>query len=351
MPIMAASRLARPALILGSLGVAALLYGAAWPQAVGWLAVILLVRLLRQRRLMPLWLALVASLLPLLAVKTSLNFGFGLFGLSFATFRAIDVLVSERDGAPFSPLAYLVYLTFPPVLTTGPMIRWRDFAEDFRSWPQGWSREQAGDGLAMLALGLVQKFLCADLLQDFVLAALPVHDYRPQMIAANAVAYTVFLYFDFAGYSNMMAGVCRLLGFRCPVNFRNPALSSDPRDFWRRWHISLSEWLRDMVFFPLYRRLLRRKWFLRHQLLAQNLATFATLFLMGTWNGLKPQYIASGTLFGLMSVAQNSLAFHGHRHAWLGRFNGSKAGAVLARLGTLVGAVAAIYLFSGRGPV
>ncbi|MGE5476290.1 MAG: hypothetical protein ACM3Q1_06525, partial [Bacteroidales bacterium] len=96
--------LARLGLILGSLGLAALLYGAEWRQALVWLAGVVLVRVLRQRRLIPLWLAVVASLLPLLAVKTSLNFGVELLGLSFATFRAIDVLVTQRDGDRFSPL-------------------------------------------------------------------------------------------------------------------------------------------------------------------------------------------------------------------------------------------------------
>lgn len=346
-----ASRFPRPMLAVASLVFSGLLYAAEWRQALGWLACILLVRFLRYRRLIPLWLAVMASLLPLLAVKCSLSFGIALLGLSFATFRAIDVLVAERDGEPFSPLATLVYLTFPPMLVAGPMIRWRDFRDDFQSWPKGWSRDLAGEGAAMLALGLVQKFLCADLLQDFVLSVLPPHDYRPQMIAANALAYLAFLYFDFAGYSNMMAGVCRLLGFRCPVNFRNPILSSDPRDFWRRWHVSLSEWLRDMVFFPLYRAQLRRNWFRKHPLLAQNLATFVTLFLMGTWNGLKPQYVVSGILFGLMSVLQGSLASLSQRIGWMGRFSASQAGRLLVRGGTLLGVLVAIYIFSGRGPI
>lgn len=338
-------------MVIASLCASVALYAAEWRQALAWLAAIMLVRWLRHRRLIPLWMAVSGSLLPLLAVKLSLSFGIGLLGLSFATFRAIDILVAERETDTFSPWASLVYLTFPPILITGPMIRWREFQEDFQCWPKGWSPDLAREGAAMLALGLIQKFLFADLLQDFVLSALPPHDYRPQMIVANALTYIAFLYFDFAGYSNMMAGLCRLLGFRCPVNFRNPILTSDPRDFWRRWHISLSEWLRDMVFFPLYRGLLRRSWFRRHPFLAQNLASFVTLFLMGTWNGLKPQYVVSGILFGLMSVAQASLGHLSQRIGWLEHFSRSAAGRLAVRVSTALGVLAAIYIFSGRGPV
>ncbi|OIQ95395.1 peptidoglycan O-acetyltransferase [mine drainage metagenome] len=347
----AAVRFARPVLVAGCLGLSALLYGRDWKQAALWLALILLVRALRHHRRIPLWLAVSLSLLPLLAVKTSLTGGIGLLGLSFATFRAIDMLLSEQDGPPPPLPASLLYLTFPPVLITGPMLRWRDFSEDVQAWPRGMGRQPAAQGAAMLALGLIQKFLCADLLQTYVLPTLPAHIYRPGLIVANAVAYSAFLYFDFAGYSNMMAGLCRLFGFRCPLNFRNPILSADPRDFWRRWHISLSEWLRDMVFFPLYRASQRRPWLRAHRLLAQNGALFATLFLMGTWNGLTPRYIASGAVFGLMSVTENSLTHLGQRWLWLKRFAASRPGGLCARLGTISGALAALYLFSGRGPL
>lgn len=344
-------RFSQPALVLISLAFSAALYAAEWRQALLWLTGVTVIRLLRHRRLIPLWMAVVGSLVPLFAVKLSMTFGIGLLGLSFATFRAIDVLVSEREKDPLSPLVYLVYLTFPPVLITGPMLRWRDFVADFQAWPQGWNRELAGQGASMLALGVFQKFFCADVIRDFVLSALPLNDSRPEMIAANALAYAAFLYFDFAGYSNMMVGVCGIIGFRCPVNFRNPVLASDPRDFWRRWHVSLSEWLRDMVFFPLYRSLLRRIWFRQHPILTQSLATFVTLFLMGTWNGLKPQYVVSGILFGLMSVAQVVLGAFCQRIDWLGRFSTSVAGRLLVRVLTLLGVLTALYIFSGRGPV
>ncbi|MFY1004847.1 MBOAT family O-acyltransferase, partial [Escherichia coli] len=90
-------------------------------------------------------------------------------------------------------------------------------------------------------------------------------------VALNASLYSAYLFFDFAGYSTMAIGIGMLFGFTLPINFRNPLATLNPQDFWRRWHISLSEWLRDVVFMPIYKALSKTSFFSRHRLAAQNI--------------------------------------------------------------------------------
>ena len=156
-------------------------------------------------------------------------------------------------------------------------------------------------------VGVIQKFGLAELIWRYGLSTLDAHDYSFTGVALNASLYSAYLFFDFAGYSTMAIGIGMLFGFNLPINFRNPLATLNPQDFWRRWHISLSEWLRDVVFMPIYKALSKTAFFGRHRMAAQNIGIFATLLAMGVWNGLSPHYIVSGLMFGAYSVGHNLL--------------------------------------------
>jgi membrane protein involved in D-alanine export len=246
---------------------------------------------------------------------------------------------------------YLLYLFFPPAILAGPMYRWRSYREDLETAYARLSVTTVVDGWEYLLLGIVQKFCCAQLIDVCVLQRVPVDDYSLVAVLANALGFSVFLYFDFAGYSNMAIGAAGLFGFRLPENFKNPVASTDPQDFWRRWHVSLSEWLRDMVFFPLYKHLVSRGSFDRYKLQAQNICILATLLIMGIWNGLEPKYICSGLMFGMYSVLHNDLLFMSRSRPALREFLATKSGRYGMRVVTLSLAVLALYVFSGRSPI
>ncbi|CAJ50598.1 membrane-bound O-acyltransferase [Bordetella avium] len=304
-----------------------------------------------RRGWLPTWVSVIVIMTPLLLVKTGTTQLPGMLGLSFATFRAIDVLLFASRNERLSPLDYFVYLFFPLTLLAGPMYRWRAFQTDLRRGYDGVTLNAWLGGLELTLLGVIQKFGLAEAIWRYGLSTLDAHDYSLTGVAANATLYSLYLFFDFAGYSNMAIGIGMLFGFVLPVNFRNPLASSNPQDFWRRWHISLSEWLRDVVFMPIYKALAKTSFFGRHRLAAQNIGIFATLIAMGIWNGLNWHYVISGIMFGTYSVAHNLLVNAARTRpalaAWLAigwvKFSG--------RVITLILAALALYVFSGRSPI
>ncbi|MGE5624783.1 MAG: MBOAT family O-acyltransferase [Bacillota bacterium] len=307
--------------------------------------------LMLRRSVLPRWLAVSLTLLPLLVVKSGWLPSAGLLGLSFITFRAIDALLMSTAEDPGDPGEYFLYLFFPPAILAGPMYRWRSYREDMAGAFDRLTAQVVLEGWEHLLLGIVQKFAIAQLIDVFVMQRLDPTDYSPDGMVMNAAGYSVFLYFDFAGYSNMAIGAAALFGFRLPANFNNPIATRNPQDFWKRWHVSLSEWLRDVVFSPLYKFLVSRGGMAQRKLQAQNICILATLFIMGTWNGFQPQYICSGLMFGLYAVVYHTLAFVARTHADLHRIMERPYVRAIGRVLTVILMVLALYVFSGRSPI
>ncbi|HEU0230284.1 MAG TPA: MBOAT family O-acyltransferase [Burkholderiaceae bacterium] len=304
-----------------------------------------------RRKIIPTRAAVVLTMLPLLLVKTHAVGMLGMLGLSFMTFRAVDVLLFAHDNERIHPLDYVTYLFFPLTLLAGPMYRWRNFQTDLNHGYAQVDMSHWREGFEYLLLGLTQKFAIAHLVWIAGLAQVAPNDYSLRGVVLNTVLYSVYLYFDFAGYSNMAVGLGRMFGVNLPANFNNPVLARNPQDFWRRWHISLSEWLRDVVFMPIYKALSRNTYFSRHRFAAQNIGIFATLFCMGIWNGLQWHYIVSGIMFGTYSVIHNRLLLAAREHPPLQRWLSTRTARLLGRFLTLASAMLALYVFSGRSPV
>lgn len=327
------------------------IYGDDWRKAVVFFVIDYSLFILVRRGAVPRWFGVTLTLAPMLLVKTNIQPFFSILGLSFMTFRAVDALLMQREHDPADAGEYFLYLFFPPAILAGPMYRWRNFREDIADAYARLSIANVMAGWEYLLVGIVQKFCFAQVIDVCILQQVSPDNYSPMGIAGNALGYTAFLYFDFAGYSNMAIGAARLFGFRLPENFNNPIATSDPQDFWRRWHISLSEWLRDMVFTPLYKHLVSKGGFAKYKLRAQNICILATLFIMGTWNGMEPQYICSGLMFGAYSVVYNELTVAARSRPGLREFIAQRATRVAGRVLTLVLVVLALYVFSGRSPI
>lgn len=291
--------------------------------------------------------------LPMLLVKLDVEVdALGFAGISYITFRAIQVhLDAEQLRTRFRFVDLVGFLLFTPSLLAGPIDRYERFKGDL---DQGWSRLNGAAliaGWELLLLGALHKFVGAELVDRYWLARFDASSTAATDMAANMYGYAVYLYFDFAGYSLLAIGLGRMLGIALPANFDKPWLTQNPPEFWRRWHITLGDWLRDYFFRPIYKQLSSvaalRSW----PLLRQNTALFSTFLLMGCWNGLQAHYIASGALFGLYSVAYNSVlhrARKGRRVLWAGWPAPLAKG--LSILIMLNLASFALYLFSGRFP-
>ena len=151
----------------------------------------------------------------------------------------------------------------------------------------------------------------------------------------------------------MALGIGKMMGINVPLNFRNPFFSVNPQDFWRRFHISLGEWLKDYFFTPLYMLLTRNKRLKKYPLTRQNLAMIMTFLLMGCWNGFNFRYILSGFLFGVFSAVHNSYVYlckKNGRDVFFGKL--PPLAVKIISIFIMFNLVAiALYIFSGRCPM
>lgn len=218
-------------------------------------------------------------------------------GISFFTFQQISYLADRRRGeAPvYGVLEYAAYVSFFPQLIAGPIVRHNELISQFDPDPRRRENlELAARGLALFALGLTKKVFFADELA-------PIADTGFDVAAAggalafgdswlSAVAYTLQLYFDFSAYSDMAIGLGALFGFRLPLNFDAPYRALDIRSFWRRWHMTLSRFLRDYVYIPLGGN--------RGSVARAVFTVMATMLLCGLWHGAGWTFIVWGALHG-----------------------------------------------------
>ena len=233
--------------------------------------------------------------LPLLAIALPI-------GISFFTFQAITYVVDvkRRDTEPASTIDVAVYISFFPHLVAGPIVRASEFLPQLCK-PVDPSRVAVGAGIALVALGLIKKVAIADTLAreiaDPVFGA-PEAYFAPDVWLA-AYAYAAQIYCDFSGYTDMAIGLALLMGFVFPQNFNNPYRALGFRDFWRRWHMTLSRFLRDYLYIPLGGN---RKGRFRTYV---NL--MATMTLGGLWHGASLNFVLWGTFHGAGLSAEHAI--------------------------------------------
>jgi alginate O-acetyltransferase complex protein AlgI len=215
-------------------------------------------------------------------------------GLSFYTFQSLTYTIDlyRRDGeGTRSLLAYLSAVTFFPTLQAGPITRVSDLIQQF-SKQHRLDRIEGGRAFFLIALGLLKKALIADYLAEALVNR--VFDTPKLYSGAEALiavyGYSLQLYYDFSGYTDIARGVAQLLGIRLPVNFNRPYSAVNLTDFWRRWHISFSNWLRDYLYFALPGARTRAMPYL-------NLVI--TMLLGGLWHGITWTFAIWGLLHGV----------------------------------------------------
>jgi alginate O-acetyltransferase complex protein AlgI len=216
-------------------------------------------------------------------------------GLSFITFRSLSYVIDVYRGQIKPTRSYLDYLTFVaffPTIIAGPIVRAADLLPQFRLRPE-LSGEQGTQAILLIMIGLIKKIAIADFLGNNLVDR--VFD-QPQLYSSleTLVAiygYALQIYCDFSGYSDIAIGSALLLGFRLPLNFNSPYRARDLRDFWRRWHITLSTWLFDYVFVSLG-GLRKRRFNLYRNLVL-------TFLVGGLWHGAAWTFVIWGGLHGL----------------------------------------------------
>ena len=217
-------------------------------------------------------------------------------GISFFTFQAMSyVLDVSRGDAPVqrSPFKVGLYVSLFPQLIAGPIVRYTTIADEIDGRRETWA--DFSSGVSRFLVGLGKKVLLSN--QLAVVADTAFGGGAPSSVAfgwLGAVCYILQLYYDFSGYSDMAIGLGRMFGFHFLENFNYPYISTSISEFWRRWHISLTTWFRDYVYFPLGGSRMDRQW-----KVARNL--FVVWLLTGIWHGANWTYIVWGLLnYGLL---------------------------------------------------
>ena len=203
------------------------------------------------------------------------------------------------ERASRSLLDFALFLSFFPHLVAGPIVRPRAFLPQLEAPPAVAGRD-VEDALAQIAQGFLKKVLLADVLGRYVDVVWRDLDYLPAANVALAFyAYAFQIYFDFSGYTDIALGVSRLFGLQLPQNFDRPYLARSPREFWQRWHISLSTWLRDYLYVSLGGN--------RGSRVRTYLNLLVTMVLGGLWHGASWTFVLWGAYHGVLLVAHRLL--------------------------------------------
>lgn len=239
-------------------------------------------------------------------------------GISFYTFHHISYVVDVYRGerpALREPVSFITYIAMFPQLVAGPIVRWREIADQL---PQERTHrlDDIAAGFPRFALGLCKKVIVADSLAPLVDAAFatPSDEMTWSVAWLGAIGYALQLYFDFSGYSDMAIGLGRMLGFRLPENFARPYSSVTITEFWRRWHMSLSRWFRDYLYIPLGGN--RRGTWTTYRNLS------IVFVLTGFWHGANWTFLVWGVFHGALLIVERRFGWAGaprERKALLGR--------------------------------
>ena len=218
-------------------------------------------------------------------------------GISFYTFQLLSYTIDVYRGTVAAQRNFITlaaYIAMFPQLIAGPIVRYSDVAAQLKSRTH--SFEKIALGIRRFILGLAKKILIANALGELCDIFRVSGDQSVLFYWLYAIAFTLHIYFDFSGYSDMAIGLGKVFGFDFPENFRFPYISASITEFWRRWHISLGSWFRDYVYIPLGgNRVGKAKW-LRNILVVW--------LLTGFWHGAAWNFIVWGLLFAVLLVVE-----------------------------------------------
>ncbi|MGF9990533.1 D-alanyl-lipoteichoic acid biosynthesis protein DltB [Bacillus mycoides] len=254
------------------------------------------------------YMAVILSILPLVLAKIApfvpeLKFVVFL-GMSYVTFRAVQMVFEVRDNLikELSFFNFWEFVLFFPAISTGPIDRYRRFQKDIQKPP---SVEEYQNllytGLNRIFQGFLYKFIIAYLIKQYFMdPAFAQQD----TILSNMIymySYSLYLFFDFAGYSSFVIGVSYMMGIKTPENFNKPFISRNIKDFWNRWHMSLSFWFRDFiymrfVFFATKKKLIKNRYTISY------IGAFLNFFIMGIWH-ITGEHVYQYIIYGLYHAA------------------------------------------------
>lgn len=228
----------------------------------------------------------------------------GFIGLSYLNFKIIQMIIEIYDGkiTKIKFITLLYFIIFFPTLSSGPIDRWKRFEENINIKLE--KKEYINDyliiGLKKIFIAVAYKFILAYLIDTYWLSVIPA-DINILNSINYMYAYSMYLFFDFAGYSLFAVGTSYIFGIKTPENFNKPFLSKDMKEFWSRWHISLSRWFGDYIYSRFVLNSMRKKRF-KNKFITSHIAHLITMLIMGLWHGLTIYYVIYGLYQGIALI-------------------------------------------------
>ncbi|KRK81841.1 protein dltB [Companilactobacillus bobalius DSM 19674] len=252
---------------------------------------------------------------PLLKNQTISLFAF--LGISYLTFKAVEIIMEIRDGVikDIKPYEFVRFLLFFPTISSGPIDRFRRFQKDVMNVP---SRDEYVEllhsGVNRLMQGLLYKFIIGYFFGTLLLPKIQILtlSYKGETplglswaLVAYMYVYSMYLFFDFAGYSLFAVAISNFMGVKTPMNFRAPFKSHNIKDFWNRWHITLSFWFRDFIYMRLMFTVIKHKW-LKNRVTIANVGYITLFLIMGFWHGETWYYIVYGIFHACAMITNDA---------------------------------------------
>lgn len=226
-----------------------------------------------------------------------------LIGVSYFSFKMMHFLIEayRRKIENPNPLDYLNYILFFPAFISGPISRYNQFASQLKAPPPVKPSRDLREGLERIIHGLFKKLVIVQLLMPYILKGSPTASSPTTVLGllGGLYAYALYFYFDFSGYTDLAIGSARILGLELPENFRSPLLRRNIRELWMNWHMSLTSWLVDYIYWPLVRKLRNFEFFRRRPISLSNLGMIVTFVACGMWHGETPNFLLWGLYHGL----------------------------------------------------
>ena len=245
-------------------------------------------------------------------------------GISFFTFRAISYAVDVYRGktsASRNFIDFFCYFSLFPLIVAGPIVRYADVSHQLKQ--KNLSYNRVAEGIERFIIGLGKKVIIAGTFTTITtyIFSVPLSDLSTGWAWIGILAYTMEIYYDFSGYTDMAIGIGKIIGFDFAENFNFPYAASDIRDFWRRWHMSLSQWLRDYIFLPLAYLISRklpadRYLNIKTDHLIYAAATAVTFFICGYWHGANGNFIVWGLYFAFFLIMEQLFLGKMIRKTW-----------------------------------
>ena len=300
------------------------------------------------------YLMIALSILPLVGVKLNpsvIALGFwqtviGFIGISYLTFRTLGIIIEIRDGLikDVQILDFISFVLFFPTLASGPIDRYRRFITDlYKPLTRLEYGALVAQGLDHIFRGFLYKFILAYLINKYWLEPLN-HAFGFLPTLQYMYSYSFYLFFDFAGYSAFAIGVSYILGIKTPENFDKPFISKNIKDFWNRWHISLSFWFRDYIYMRFVLDSAKKKRF-RNRYTTSYVGYFLLFGIMGVWHGTQLRYILYGLYHAGLMISFDFLDRKNRTWKFWGK---GRVWDLLAIIVTLHFVMFGFLIFSGR---